>query len=491
MDARSTDPEPGQLSHAEIRTILIGVMLAMFLSALEQTIVASALPTIGLAFGDMENVPWIVTSYLLTGTAVTPLVGKLADIHGPRPILLGSISLFIGGSVLCALAPSMIWLVLGRAVQGLGGGGLIALAQTIIGLIVAPKERGRYQAFFAVVFITSSVAGPVLGGFFAEHLHWSLIFWINVPLGLAAAYMSDSVLHRLPAHHHPHRLDIVGALLLCAAAMALMLALSWGGQVYAWSSAMVLGLLAGSLLLWCLLGLRLATAREPLIPLSILFNRVVGPGVLAAAMAIGSMIGLSVELPFYFEGVLGFTASQSGGALIPLLAGVVVGATGTGRMMGLMHHYKRVPLIGVSSAVVALALLALFPRDVSFAGLAVLMAITGAGLGTVLPVVTVSVQNAVPLPQIGTATGVQNFFRSLGGVVLAAAFGAIVLGASGMTGHQLLEGFRLGTVDAGALTQSFRFVFAAAALALAIGLVGLIFMEERPLRSHSGPAPID
>src|SRR3954447_21679342 len=214
--------EPKALTHPEIRAIVVGIMLAMFLGALDQTIVATALPTIGRHFGDLEQLSWVVTAYLLTGTAVTPLYGKLSDIHGRRAMMLIAICLFVLGSVACALAPSMTALVLGRALQGLGGGGLMALSQTIIADIVSPRERGRYQGYIGAVFAVSSVGGPVLGGFLTEHLDWSLIFWINLPLGLAALGMTSSVLRRVPFTPRKHRLDYVGAALMVIAAVALL-----------------------------------------------------------------------------------------------------------------------------------------------------------------------------------------------------------------------------------------------------------------------------
>ena len=211
MPQRTDHPQLPALDHAAIRSIVIGIMLAMFLGALDQTIVATALPTIGRRFGEVENLSWVVTAYLLTATASTPLYGKLSDIHGRRAMMLIAIGIFAVGSVACALAPSLAALVLARALQGLGGGGLLSLSQVIIGDIVAPKERGRYQGYFGFVFAIASVGGPVLGGVLAEHLHWSLIFWINLPIGALALGMTYRALARLPRHERPHRLDVLGA----------------------------------------------------------------------------------------------------------------------------------------------------------------------------------------------------------------------------------------------------------------------------------------
>jgi MFS family permease len=244
----------------------------MFLGALDQTIVATALPTIGRTFGNLDDLSWVVTAYLLTGTASTPLYGKLSDIHGRRMVMLTAIGIFIAGSIVCALAPNMTVLVLGRGLQGLGGGGLMALAQTIIADIVSPRERGRYQGYIGAVFAASSVGGPVLGGFLTEHLDWSLIFWINLPLGLAALGMTSSVLKLVPFHPRKHRLDLIGAGLMMCASIALLLALSWGGRRFEWISGPIGALLLGSALLWGLFAWRLVSTREPFPPLSVLGN---------------------------------------------------------------------------------------------------------------------------------------------------------------------------------------------------------------------------
>src|SRR5215210_190515 len=240
------EPPPAPMSHREVRSIIAGIVVAMLLAALDQTIVATALPTIGRELGDVEAMPWVVTAYLLASTAVTPLYGKFSDSHGRRITLLIGIVTFIVGSLACALAPTMFLLVVARLVQGLGGGGLISLAQTIIADVVAPKERGRYQVYIASVFVSASLLGPVLGGFFAEHLHWSVIFWINLPLGALAFWMSNAALKRLPRHDRRHRLDVAGALLLMGTTVTLLLALNWGGLRYPWISLPILGLVAAS-----------------------------------------------------------------------------------------------------------------------------------------------------------------------------------------------------------------------------------------------------
>src|SRR6266581_4519548 len=471
MNSRPVVAPQMPLDHAAVRTIVLGILLAMLLGALDQTIVATALPTIGRDLGNVEDLSWVVTAYLLTATAVTPLYGKLSDIHGRRTMLLVAIGVFALGSIACALAPSMAVLIVARGLQGLGGGGLLSLAQTIIADVVPPIERGRYQGYIGVVFASSSIGGPVLGGFFAEHLHWSLIFWINLPLGLLAFLMTNSVLKRLPRYERRHRLDLAGAVLMVAATTALLLALTWGGTRYPWFSPRIVGLLAASVAFWLMFVVRLMTAREPFLPLPVLLNRVVGIGTASVSCVFGTMIGLTIFVPLYFEVVLGLSASESGLALIPQLAGTVVGS------------------------IAALAAMAAAPTALPLAAICTLLGMVGIGMGTLFPVTTVSVQNAVLPHQLGTATGVMNFFRSLGGALMVSVFAAIVLGGSATQGKprvtlETLAG-ELGNAGAG-LGGVFRWVFAAAACCLAVGLVCLLLMEERPLRGRqpSASAPI-
>lgn len=455
------------LEHAEVRRIIVGILLAMLLAALDQTIVATALPTIGRELGDLAHLPWVVTAYLLTSTAVTPLYGKLADIHGRRIVLLIGIGVFVLGSVACALAPTMLALIIARAVQGLGGGGLISLAQTIIADVVAPKERARYQGYIAGVFVTSSIAGPVLGGLIAQNAHWSLIFWLNLPLGLAAYRMTDGTLKRLPRHERPHRLDVLGAGLMVAATTALLLALTWGGSAYPWGSWPILALIGGSLCLWLLFTWRLATAAEPFLPLRLLVHPVVGTGTAAAFFVMGTFIGLSIYLPMWMQSVLELDADATGLMLLPLMVGVVAGATASGRLMARVEHYKLIPLAGLAASFGGTLTLAAMADGGPIGLVGAVLAAVGIGLGTVLPVTTVAVQNAVEPHELGTATGAMSFFRSLGGAIAVAAFGAIVLGGAGLDPPVV-----------------FNRVFLTAAAGFALGFVWLVAMEERPLRGR-------
>jgi EmrB/QacA subfamily drug resistance transporter len=487
MNAHPATHHEPRLTHPEIRAIVLGITLAMFLGALDQTIVATALPTIGRHFRDLGDLSWVVTAYLLTGTAVTPLYGKLSDIHGRRAVMLTAISLFMAGSLACALAPSMQALVFARALQGAGGGGLMALSQTIIADIVSPRERGRYQGYIGAVFAISSVGGPVLGGFLTQHLDWSLIFWINIPLGFAALGMTANVLKRVPFHARKHRLDVLGALLMMSAAVALLLALSWGGRLFDWVSLASGALLAASAALWGLFAWRLMVAQEPFLPLAVLGNPVVRCAALAGACNMGVLVGMTIFVPLYFEVVRHFSASQSGLALIPMLGGTVALSTLTGRLLTHVTHYKRMSLAGEMLAIVALAALAIWPAAMPIALMLVLLAVIGSGLGTVFPISTVCMQNAVAHAQMGIATGAANFFRALISALVVAILGAIVLGGlGGVTGMSIEMLAR--AASANELAYAFRFVFMACALVLGFGMAFLIAMEQRPLRGPASPA---
>lgn len=475
------------LTHAEIRAIVIGIMLAMFLGALDQTIVATALPTIGRAFHDVENLSWVVTSYLLTATASTPLYGKLSDIYGRRAVMLTAIAIFVLGSIACALAPSMTALILGRALQGLGGGGLMSLSQTIIADIVSPKERGRYQGYIGAVFASSSIGGPVLGGLLTEHLHWSLIFWINLPLGLAALWVTNGVLKRVPFQPRRHSLDVIGALLMISAAIALLLALTWGGTRFSWLSAPIGLLLLGSAALWGLFAWRLMAAKEPFLPLAVLANPVVRCATLAGTCAMGTLVGMTIFIPLYFEVVIHLSASQSGLALIPLMGGTVIASTLTGRAMTHVENYKIMAAAGALVAMTGLSALSIWPQ-LPVPVIVCVLAVIGLGVGCVFPVSTVSLQNAAPRQLMGVATGAMNFFRSLGAALVVAILGAIVLGGiGGATGVSVEMLAR--TASEADLTQAFRFVFLAAALVLAFALAFVIGMEQKPLRGPAAAQP--
>ena len=313
--AKATPHAP--LTSADVRRIFYGLMLGMFLSALNQTIVATALPTIGRDFGDFENLSWVIIAYLLASTVVSPLYGKLSDIHGRRAMMLVAIGLFLAGSVVSAAAPNMAMLIAGRTLQGIGGGGIVPLTQTAIADMITPRERGRYQAYMGTSWIVAGVAGPALGGIIAEHLHWSMIFWLNVPFGLLAILLTYHAMKRLPRHERPHQLDIVGAALMIAAATLFLIALTSGGTRVPWMSPTILILMAASLALGLAFVWWLRLAREPFLPLTVLRNPVMRDGTAATSWTLGAVIGLTVYMPLYFQVVHKLSATEAGACAHP------------------------------------------------------------------------------------------------------------------------------------------------------------------------------
>nr|WIE89369.1 MDR family MFS transporter [Mesorhizobium sp. WSM4875] len=473
------------ISESEKNAIIGGVLLSMLLAALDQTIVSPALPTIARALGHAEYLPWIVTAYLLTATAMAPLYGKISDVYGRRPVIYAAILIFLLGSLVSALAPNMLVLVIGRAIQGAGGGGLFALTQTVIGDLVPPRERARYAAWISGTWAVASVAGPLLGGVFAEHLHWSLIFWINLPIGFLAMAIINNPLKKLPIAAKHHRIDGLGAVLLVIATALLLLALNWGGSTYPWFSPEILGLVACSAAFWALFALRLLRASEPLISLEVLGNRIVLAGTLSMFLLQAANIGASVYLPVYLQSVVGLSVSESGIAMLGLLLGTVAGATFSGRMIPRFVHYKRIAMVGVSLAIACIGVLSAIATHASLLEVEILTTLIGLGSGTTFPVSTVSVQNAVDRAHLGVATGVLTFLRTLGGALGVALLGAVALGyglplaAEGSQTHIELTS-----------AMPFVMIFLTAGITLVLALIALALMPEKPLRGkdeHAAP----
>jgi EmrB/QacA subfamily drug resistance transporter len=472
------------LTPSEVRTILMSLMLTMFLAALDQTIVATALPTIGRQFQDVSNLSWVITAYLLASTAVAPVFGTLSDIYGRRVMIIAALSLFVVGSILCALAPNMPVLILARGLQGLGGGGIMPIVQTVISDVVTPRERGQYQAYFSGVWMAAGIAGPVVGGVFAEHLHWSMIFWINVPLGLASLALLLPKMAKIPVFHRKRKVDWLGGVLLMAAAVVFMLVLTWGGNRYPWLSPAIMAMVGASVALAFAFVWHARNADEPFLPLPLLGGTVVPYAMAAGGCALGAILGLTVHLPLYYEVVYHLSASEAGLALIPLAAVSTGGAAIAGRTMARAKHYKRVAIIGTFISALAGCALALTVLPLWV--LLILLSVFALGLGTAFPVSVVSLQNSVARSQVGTVTGAMNFFRALMASFTVAAFSAILLMALGA--DISLRGEHRGPVNsisAADMIVAFHYVFGAAAALLAIASLSMILMEERPL---AGPA---
>lgn len=474
------------LTHAQRRRIVLGILLPLFLGSLDQTVLANALPAVGRDIGHVSDLPWLITAYLLTATAATPLHGKISDIHGRRFTLAAAILLYIAGSALCALAPNFYLLALGRAVQGVGGGGLVSLAMVVLGDMASPKERGRYYAYFSIAFTSAGALGPLLGGAISEHLHWRALFGMNIVLGFVALAVVWFVLRGLPRNERPHRLDLIGAVLIVVASVSFMLALNIGGVRQPWLSSSVLGLvgiaaLTGFAFVW-----RLLTAPEPLIPLSILKDHDARCAIASNAFGWGAIVALNIYLPLYLQSVLGLTATHAGLNLMVLMVTVNIGAGLSGQIIGRVERYKIVPMIGLLISMIATVALAWRAAAMSVLEFEILLGIIGAGFGGIAPLSTVVLQNSVALHQFGTAVGTMNFSRSLYGTILVAVFGAIVLGG--------IASLQFGTVSSAdpashathaISAHGFRIIFLLAALSLAIAFVAVVLMKEKPLQTET------
>ncbi len=472
--------EAPPLSEKEKNAIIAGVLLSMLLAALDQTIVAPAMPTIGGALGHAEYLPWIVTAYLLTATALSPLYGKISDVYGRRPTIYAAILIFLTGSAISAMAPNMLVLIIGRAVQGLGGGGLFALSQTVIGDLVPPLERARYAAWISGTWAVASVAGPLLGGTFAEHLHWSLIFWINIPLGFLAMGIVNKPLRKLPIVARHHGIDGWGAALLVAATSLLLLALNWGGSLYRWGSPEIVGILACSAVFWGGFAWRLLRAAEPLISLEVLSNPIVLGGTIAIFLVQAANVGLAVYLPLYMQSRLGLSVSDSGIAMLGLLLGTVTGAMSCGYLIPHVRHYKYLALAGALFSAANLLLLSLVASEASLLVVEILTICVGIGAGASFPVSTVSVQNAVDRAHLGVATGVLTFLRSLGGALGVALLGAVALGYGLPLGREGAE-----FAVPAAAGEAFSTIYLVCAAVTVAGFVAFLLMPEKVLRGYA------
>jgi EmrB/QacA subfamily drug resistance transporter len=483
----SKAPARAPLTKAEIRLIFYGLMLGGFLSAINQTIVATALPTIGRELDDFGNLSWVIIAYLLSSTVAAPLYGKLSDIHGRRAMMLTAIGLFIAGSAASAMAPNMAMLIAARTLQGIGGGGITPLVQITVSDMVTPRERGHYQAYMGIAWVMAGVLGPALGGVIADRLHWSVIFWLNVPLGLVAALLTGQAMKRLPRHERPHQLDIPGAALMTAAAVALLLALTSGGTRVAWLSPTIFGLVGASILLTLVFAWWLRRAPEPFLPLTVLANPVMRLGTMATSCGLGVMTGFMIYLPLYYQVVHKLSATQSGLALIPVVIFTTPGSMMSGRSMMYLRHYKVSAYAGLGLTIAAVAALAWWPA-MPLAGAIVAAGVVGFGVGSVFPIATVSIQNSVLRHEVGTATGAMNFFRALASALVVAVMGAIVLAGFGVTPERG-GGVELVVETAGAagidVAEVFRWVFVAALAVSIMAFLAVLGLEERPLH---GPA---
>jgi EmrB/QacA subfamily drug resistance transporter len=411
------------LTHRQILLLMSGLMTGMLLAALDQTIVGTALPTIVGELGGINHYSWVVTAYLLASTASTPLYGKMADLYGRRPVFLFSIGAFLVGSLLAGLSQNMTELIITRGIQGIGAGGLMTLAFTIISDVVAPRERGRYQGLFGAVFGIASVAGPLVGGYFAEH-NWRWIFYINVPLAIVAIFVSYYVMRLIPFKPRQHSIDWLGAALLVGSVSALLLALSWGGVQYAWSSALILSLFAVGAVLAGAFLVQEARVAEPILPLG-LFRRRTFALANAAGFVLGLvMFGSIIFIPLYLQIVKGASPTDSGLLMLPMMVGIIVTSVLTGRAVSRIGRYKWFPVAGTVTLVLGMLLFTQLQVTTSLWLAFLYMVIIGIGLGLCMQSLILAVQNSVEIRDLGAGTSSATFFRSLGG-----SFGVAILGA--------------------------------------------------------------
>ncbi|GII53832.1 hypothetical protein Pth03_22210 [Planotetraspora thailandica] len=491
--------DSGYLPHRQIMIVLSGVAAGMLLAALDQSIVGTALPRIVSELGGLDKLSWVVTAYLLTSTAATPLWGKVSDLYGRRVIFQAAIGIFLVGSVLAGLSQNIGQLIAFRAIQGLGGGGLMALAFSIIGDVIPPRERGRYQGYFGAVFGTSSVAGPLLGGFFTDGPGWRWIFWINLPVGVVSLIVTSMAL-KIPLVKRSHRIDYLGASLIVAGVSCLLLYLDWAGSEFGWTAAGSLALLAGFVAFAALFVFVELRAHEPIIPMRLFRNAIFTVGNAYSFLAGLAMFGGLIFLPVYLQAVQGMSPTVSGLALLPAVVGIFSTSITSGQLMSKTGRYKIFPIAGAVVLVVALGLLATIRVDSPYWQVAIYAYLFGAGLGFTMQTIVTAVQNAVGRADIGTATSSTTFFRMMGAAIGTAIMGAVL---NTRLEHHLAQQFGgrvpSGGVDANnvqaiqqlppqvkdhvlaAFTSAIDDVFLASIPFVAFALVVAFFLKEIPL----------
>ncbi len=475
---------PGyRFSIGRILAIYSGLMVTLLLAALDQTIVATALPKVVSELGGISQYTWVFTAYMLGSTVTVPLYGKLGDAHGRKPLFLVAITIFLAGSALCGAAQNMVQLVIFRAIQGVGAGGLFPLTLAMVGMLVPPRDRGRYQGLIGSVFAAASIAGPLIGGFIVDNFSWRWIFYVNLPVGgLAMAVILVTMPKR--AYKQEHSIDWLGAGILALGTTLLLLGLVWGGRDYPWGSAQVVGALVAAVVLLAVFGVVERLVPEPIIPFDLLRNQTVASSVACMALVGAAMFGTISFVPLFVQGVIGTSATSSGVVLTPLLLGAVTTSFLSGQLVSRTGRYRPNTLVGPLILMAGLLLLWRMGVHTTSGEAARNMVIAGVGLGLMMQIFVLSVQNSVSRRAMGSATALTQFSRSIGATLGVTLMGVIVnqrlpasVRAEGVAIHRLPEAGRAAL--ASALHPAF---LAAACLSALVFVISLLWVREAPLR---------
>lgn len=479
------------LPPTDLRKVLSALMLAIFLGALDQTIVAVSMPAISAQFNDVGLLAWVISGYMVAMTVAVPIYGKLGDLYGRRRMILTGTALFTLASMACALAQDMPQLVLARVLQGIGAGGMVSVSQAIIGDFVPPRERGRYQGYFSGMYALASVAGPVLGGWLTAYLSWRWVFWINLPLGLAALWVIQQALGGLAVKRREARVDYLGAVLMIFGLGSLLLGITLVGQGHGWQSPRVLALFGCALVGLVLFIAHERRCDEPLLPMALFGNRVAVLCWCVIFFAAFQSISLTMLMPLRYQGITGAGADSAALHLLPLAMGLPIGAFSGGRMTTFTGRYKPQILAGALLMPLAIAAMALTPPQSGLLS-ALFMLLTGIACGLQFPTTLVGTQSAVDIKDIGVATSTTNLFRSLGGAMGVACVSSLLLallhqGSLELLGNPLLGSLKAGEPDPltqARLLEAFRTLLLASAGASLIGLLAALALPDRQLRGR-------